>query len=54
MTNTQLTACSIVKTESIPSKIRIKVRMSTLATLIQHIFGSPSHKREEKELKKPK
>ena len=31
------------KTESISSKIRNRTRMSTLATLIQHSFGSPSH-----------
>ena len=31
------------KTESISSKIRNKTRMSTLTTIIQHSFGSPSH-----------
>ena len=31
------------KTESISSMIRNKTRMSTLATLIQHSFGRPSH-----------
>ena len=31
------------KTESIPSKIRNKTRMSIIATFIQHSFGSPSH-----------
>ena len=31
------------KTESISSKIRHKTRMSTLTTIIQHSFGSPSH-----------
>ena len=31
------------KTVSISSKIRNKTRMSTLATIIQHSFGSPSH-----------
>ena len=31
------------KTESISSKIRKKTRMSTLTTIIQHSFGSPSH-----------
>ena len=28
-----------------------KTRMSTLTTIIQHSFGSPSHGREEKEIK---
>ena len=31
------------KTESISSKIRNKTRISTLATFIQHSFGSSSH-----------
>ena len=31
------------KLKSISSKIRIKTRMSTLATFIQHSFGSPSY-----------
>ena len=31
------------KTESISSKIRNETRMSTLTTIIQHSFGSPSH-----------
>ena len=31
------------KTESISTKIRNKTRMSTLATIIQHSFGIPSH-----------
>ena len=39
------------KTESISSKIRKKTRMSILTTIIQHSFGSPSHSREEKEIK---
>ena len=43
MTNPQQTSFSMVKTESISSKIRNKTRMSTLATIIQHNFGSPSH-----------
>ena len=33
----------MVKTESISSKIRNETRMSTLATFIQHGFGSPNH-----------
>ena len=32
-----------LKTESISSKIRNETEMSTLATIIQHSFGSPSH-----------
>ena len=43
MTNPQQTSFSMMKNESISSKIRNKTRMSTLATNIQHSFGSPSH-----------
>ena len=31
------------KTESLSSKIRNKTRMPTIATIIQHSFGSPNH-----------
>ena len=43
MTNPQQTSFSMVKTESISSKIRNKTRTSTLTTIIQHSFGSLSH-----------
>ena len=45
MTNPQQTSFSMVKNrnESIFPKIRNKTRMPTLATIIQHSFGSPSH-----------
>ena len=40
------------KTESISSKIRNKTRVHTLATVIQHCFGSPSHgNQRRKEIK---
>ena len=39
--------------QSIPPKIRNKTRVSTLTTVIQHSFGSPSTAvREEKEIKR--
>ena len=31
------------KTESVSPRIRSKTRMSTLAAIIQHSFGSPGH-----------
>ena len=37
------TQYSMVKTETISSKIRNKSRIHTLATLIQYIIGCPSH-----------
>ena len=40
------------KTESISSTIRNKTKMSTLATIIQHSFGSPSHSNQRKINKK--
>ena len=43
MTNPQQTSFSMVKTERLSSKIRNKTKMSTLATITQHSFGSPSH-----------
>ena len=39
------------KIESFSSKIRNKTRVPILTTTIQQIFGSPSHSREEKEIK---
>ena len=39
----QQTLFSMGKTKSIPSKIRSKTRVSTLTTIIQHSFGSPSY-----------
>ena len=43
MTNPQPTPFSMVKIETISSKIRNKTRFSTLTTIIQHSFGSFSH-----------
>ena len=40
------------KTESISSKIRNKTRMSTLTTIIQHSFGSPSHSNQRRKRNK--
>ena len=40
-----------IKIESFSSKIRNKTRVPILTTTIQQIFGSPSHSREEKEIK---
>ena len=36
------------KAEGLSSKIRNKIRMSTLTTFIWHIFGSPSHRNQRK------
>lgn len=36
------------KTKSTPSNTRNKTRMSTLATIIQHGFGSPSHRSQRR------
>ena len=38
----------MVKTESISSTIRNKTRVPTLATIIQHNFGSPSYNNQKK------
>ena len=51
MTNPQLTSYQQCKAESISSKIRKKTRTPTLTTFIQHSIGSPSHNREEEEIK---
>ena len=42
------------KTESISSKIRNRTRMSTLTTIIQHSFGSPSHSNQRRKRNKRK
>ena len=52
ITNPQLISYSMVKTESFPSKIRCKTRMSTLITLIQHSTGSPSQGNQARERNK--
>ena len=52
MISLQQTLFSMVKTESIPPKIRNKTRVSTFTTIIQHSSGSPSYShQEEKEIK---
>ena len=38
----------MLKTESISSTFRNKTRVSTLATIIQHNFGSSSHNNQKK------
>ena len=40
------------KTESIPSKIRNKTRVSTFATIIQHSSGSPSYSNQRRKRNK--
>ena len=45
-TNRQKTFLSMVKSESISSKIRNKIGMSTLTTIIKNSFGSLSHTNE--------
>ena len=40
------------KTENISSKTRNKARMSTLTTIIQHSFGSPSQSNQRREINK--
>ena len=40
------------KTESISCKMRNKTRMSTLTTIIQHSFGSPSHGNQRRKRKR--
>ena len=51
MTNQQQTSFSVVKNQNISPKIRNKKRMSSLITIIQHSFGSPSHGNQRKEMK---
>ena len=43
MIRLQQTLFSMVKTESIPPKIRNKTRVSTFTIIIQHSCGSPSY-----------
>ena len=52
MTNAQQTLSSIVKSESISSKVRNKTRVPTFTVTIQHSFGSLATAiRAEKEIK---
>ena len=52
MTNPQQKFLSMVKkTESITFKIRNKTRVPTLATIIQHSFGSPNHGKQRRKRK---
>ena len=52
MTNSQQTLSSIVKSESISSKVRNKTRVPTFTVTIQHSFGSLATAiRAEKEIK---
>ena len=46
------TASIIFNGESTSSKIRNKTRMSTLATIIQHSIGSPSHSNQRRKRNK--
>ena len=43
---------SILKSWSIPSKIRNKKRMPTFVTFIQHNFRSPSHSNQKRKSKR--
>ena len=52
MTNPQQTSFSMVNTKNISCKIRNTTKMSTLATIIQHSFGSPSHGNQRRKRKK--
>ena len=49
---TQKTLFSMVKTESIPPKIRNKTRVSTFTTIIQHSSGSPSYSNQRRKRNK--
>ena len=42
----------MVKTDSIPPKIRNKTRMSTFTTIIQHSFGRPSYSNQRRKRSK--
>ena len=55
MISLQQTLFSMVKTESIPPKIRNKTRVCTFTTIIQHSSGSPSysHQRRERNKRNP-
>ena len=48
MTNSQLTSFSIVKTETISTKIRNKTTLSTLTTIVQHSFGNFNHSNQRR------
>ena len=50
--NPQPTSFSMVKTETISSRIRNKTRMPTLTTIIQHSFGSFSHSNQRRKRNK--
>ena len=52
MTNPQQTLSSMLKIESICSKIRNKTRVPSLTTIIQHSFGSPSHSSQRRKRNK--
>ena len=49
--NSRLTSYSMMKVESISLKIINNRRISTLANLIQHSFGSPSHDNQGRQRK---
>ena len=49
MTNPQQTSFSMVKHETISSKIRNKTKVSTLTTIIQHSFVSFSHSNQRRQ-----
>ena len=51
MIRLQQTLFSMVKTESIPPKIRNKTRVPTLPTIIQHSSGSPSYSNQRRKRK---
>ena len=52
MTNPLPTSFSMVKTETISSKIRNKTRLSTLTSIIQHSFGSFSRSNQRRKRNK--
>ena len=52
MTNPQPTSFSMVKNESIFTKIRNKTRLPTLTAIIQHSFGSFSHSNQRRKRNK--
>ena len=52
MISLQQTLFSMVKTESIPPKIRNKTRVSTFTTIIQHISESPCYSNQKRKRNK--
>ena len=52
MIRLQQTLFSMVKTESIPPKIRNKTRVSTFIAIIQHSSGSPSYSNQRRKRNK--